>query len=147
VAPPVYRFATTWRLPAEPERVYAVLADIERYDRWWPQVRRITRLDDESGDVQIRSVLPWTLHLHLRRELEDESALRLRAAVRGHLDGWSSWELSPGPGGTHAAYRQEVELHAPLLRRVSFLLRPVLRANHAAMMRGGERGLRAHLTR
>ena len=144
---PVYRFATTWRLPADPGRVYAALADIEGYDRWWPQVRHITRLDDESGDVAIRSLLPWTLHLHLRREVEDPGALRLRAGIAGHLHGWSSWELRPGPGGTHAAYRQVVELRAQGLRQVSFLLRPVLRLNHAAMMRGGERGLRAHLTR
>ena len=142
---PVYRFRSTWRLPAPPERVYPVLADIERYDAWWPQIRRITRLDDESGEVVIRSLLPWTLRLHLHRDVEDPEALTLRAAVRGHLHGWSGWELRPGPGGTHAAYRQEVELRAPGLRQVSFLLRPVLRANHAAMMRAGERGLRAHL--
>jgi len=96
--------------------------------------------------VSIRSLLPYTLELVLRREVEDPGTGELRAAVRGDLHGWSAWHLRQGADGTTvAAYRQEVELRAPVLRQVSFAARPLLRVNHTVMMRDGERGLRAHL--
>jgi hypothetical protein len=143
---PFYRFTTTWRIPARPAAVFAALADVERYDGWWPQIRAIDRIDDDTGRVWIRGLLPYTLELMLRREVEDPGSGQLQVAVRGHLHGWSSWHLRPGEAGTtHAAYTQEVELRAPGLRQASFALRPLLRLNHAAMMRDGERGLRSHV--
>ena len=143
---PVYRFATSWRLAAPADTVYDALKDVDAYVRWWPQVRRVSRIDDDCGSVSIRSLLPYTLELVLRREVEDPGTGELRVAVRGDLHGWSAWHLGQGDDGTTvASYRQEVELRAPVLRQVSFAARPLLRANHTVMMRDGERGLRAHL--
>ena len=45
------------------ERVYASLADVDGYARWWPQVRKIHRIDVDAGRVRIRGLLPYTLDL------------------------------------------------------------------------------------
>lgn len=142
-----YRFESLWRLEVPVGRVYAALADVERYDVWWPQVRSIERIDDESGRVAIRSFLPYTLRLVLRRAVEDPDRGHLRVQVRGDLHGWCAWQLAGSADGTEARFTQEVQVRAPALQRFSVLNRPLLRANHAFMMAAGRRGLSAHLGR
>jgi len=125
--------------------VYAVLADVDGYSRWWPQIRVIDRIDEASGRARIRSLLPYTLTLVLTRALEDEPHGVLRVDIDGDLRGWSAWQLSSEGAGTRADFSQEVEVTVPLLQRAPFAVRPLLRGNHTFMMRSGERGLRRHL--
>ena len=140
-----YRFDNEWHLAAPLERVYAALADVERYQRWWPQVREIQRLDAATGRVSVRSLLPYTLDLVLARDVADEAGGILRVDLTGDLRGWCAWHLTPEGTGTRALFSQEVEVEAPLLQGVPFAVRPLLRGNHAFMMRSGERGLRRYL--
>ncbi len=142
---PAYRFDNQWYLDAPLERVYAALADVERYQDWWPQVREIQRVDAVTGRVRVRSLLPYSLELVLARDVEDEAGGILRVDLTGDLRGWCAWNLTPEGTGTRALFSQEVEVEAPLLRRVPFAVRPLLRGNHAFMMRSGERGLRRYL--
>ena len=142
---PTFRFHHEWRLTAPLARVYAVLADVERYQQWWPQVRGAERIDEESGRTRIRSVLPYTLDLVLRREVEDEGAGRLRVGVSGDLEGWCEWTLAEEGGGTVARFDQEAVVTPALLARTAALTAPLLRANHAWMMRSGHAGLARHL--
>ena len=142
---PSFRFHHEWVLPAPRERVYAALVDVERYAQWWPQVRSVERIDDDSGRTTIRSVLPYTLALVLRREVEDESGGRLRVAVTGDLEGWCQWTLSPHGDGTRAVFDQEAVVTPALLARTARVTAPLLRANHAWMMRGARQGLAERL--
>jgi uncharacterized protein YndB with AHSA1/START domain len=144
---PVFRFHHEWHLPAPFERTYAALADVERYDRWWPQVRSLERIDDVSGRVTIRSVLPYTLHLVLTREAEDEGSGLLRVGVAGDLDGWCQWQVRGDGDDTVAVFDQEAVVTPALLARTASLTAPLLRANHAWMMRAGQVGLARHLGR
>jgi hypothetical protein len=41
----VNHFSITADIPAAPERVWGILADVERWPEWTPSVTRITRLD------------------------------------------------------------------------------------------------------
>lgn len=141
-----YRFDNEWNLDAPSETVYAALADVEGYGRWWPQVREIQRLDADTGRVRIRSLLPYTLDLVLARAVQDQERGILRVDISGDLSGWCAWHLSDEGAGTRARFSQEVEVTAPLLRRAPFAVRPLLRANHTHMMRSGERGLGRYLT-
>ncbi|MDQ1536760.1 MAG: hypothetical protein QOE58_1153 [Actinomycetota bacterium] len=122
-----------------------MLADVEQYVQWWPQVREIYRIDEDSGRVRIRSLLPYTLELVLERSVQDEARGVLKVDVSGDLQGWCAWQFSADGAGTRADFSQEVEVTAPTLRRAPFAVRPLLRGNHAHMMRSGERGLRDHL--
>jgi hypothetical protein len=145
MTPTTYRFEHLWHLRAQQEQVYSALADVDGYNRWWPQVREIHRLDADRGRVRIRSVLPYSLNLILTRAIQDETRGILRVDIDGDLRGWCAWQLSAGEAGTCARFSEEVEVTPPLLQRASFVTRPLLRANHAHMMRSGERGLRRHL--
>ncbi|MEU0333696.1 SRPBCC family protein [Streptomyces sp. NPDC006193] len=136
-----HRFRSLWPLPAPPSAVYAELERIEDYPRWWPQVRAVTRLDDTTGVIVVRSWLPYGLTLTAREARRDPAAGVLQVTLSGDLEGWARWTVTPGGPGTLARYDQDVEVAKPLLRRLAVPGRPVLRANHRLMMRGGRRGL------
>ncbi|MFF9851950.1 SRPBCC family protein [Streptomyces litmocidini] len=140
-----YRFRCVWRLAAPPDAVYAVLERAEDYPRWWPQVREVTPRDDTTGTVRFRSLLPYDLVVTVRALRRDPAAGVLEIGLGGDLEGWSRWTLTADGAGTHALYEQEVEVRARLLRALAVPGRPVFRANHALMMRGGRRGLAALL--
>ncbi|MEO6144249.1 MAG: SRPBCC family protein [Dermatophilaceae bacterium] len=141
-----YRFDNLWKLRAPREQVYAALAGVEDYERWWPQIREVHRIDADSGRVRIRSLLPYTLDLVLARSIQDEHGGVLRVDIAGDLQGWCAWKLTPEGAGTRAQFTQEVQVTVPMLQRAPFAIRPLLRGNHAHMMRSGERGLRKYLT-
>jgi hypothetical protein len=121
--------------------VYAALADIEGYQRWWPQVREIRRIDAETGRVRIRSLLPYTLDLVLHRAVQDEARGRLQVDIDGDLQGWCAWQLAAEGTGTRAEFSQEVDVTVSMLARAPRAVRPLLRGNHGYLMRSGERGL------
>lgn len=142
-----YVFRHRWLVPAPAVEVYAVLAAAEDYPRWWPQVRGTERIDETRGYAVVRAALPYSLRLLLEQEVVDASAGLLRARVSGDLVGWCSWSVRPdGARGARADFEQEVVLGAGRLRTWEPVLRPLLLANHAAMMRGGRRGLTAYLS-
>ncbi|MFD5326942.1 SRPBCC family protein [Streptomyces sp. NPDC127092] len=140
-----YRFRSVWRLPAPPDAVYAVLERAEDYPRWWPQVREVVAVDDRTGTARFRSVLPYELVVATEVLRRDPAARVLEVGMRGDLDGWARWTLAAEGAGTRALYEQEVEVRSPLMRALAVPGRPLFRANHALMMRGGRRGLAAHL--
>ncbi|MEV7671345.1 SRPBCC family protein [Streptomyces sp. NPDC000963] len=140
-----YRFRCVWRLAAPPDRVYAVLERAEDYPRWWPQVREVVPHDETSGTARFRSLLPYDLVVTVRALRRDPAARVLEVGLGGDLEGRARWTLAPEGTGTRVLYEQEVEVRARLLRVLAVPGRPVFRANHALMMRGGRRGLAAHL--
>ena len=138
-------FRSTWRLDAPADAVYAALADVERYPTWWAQVRGGRRLDDTSGEIVCRSLLPYDLTFVATRIVEDPVARVLRAALHGDLNGTSEWTITDVGGRTTAVFDEEVDVGSGLLRAAGFAARPALKFNHDLMMRSGERGLRRHL--
>ncbi|MFE9397682.1 SRPBCC family protein [Streptomyces flavidovirens] len=141
-----YRFRSVWDLPAPPGAVYTALEQVDAYPGWWPQVRRVTRLDDTTGIVRVRSFLPYALEVTVHEKLRAPETGVLEVAMTGDMDGWARWTVRPrGSGGTRAVYEQEVEVRKALVRRFAVVGRPLLIANHALMMRGGRRALAARL--
>lgn len=141
-----YRFRSEWHVDADPDAVYAVLLDAASYPSWWPQVRETRQLDDTSGEVRCRSMLPYDLVFVVRRETEDPVARVLRATLTGDLNGTSQWTVQPGEdGGTVAIFDEDVTVGKPLVRAAGLLARPALKFNHGLMMRAGEHGLQKHL--
>ncbi|MFF9769500.1 SRPBCC family protein [Streptomyces sp. NPDC014636] len=140
-----YRFRSLWSLPAPPAAVYGVLERAEDYPHWWPQVRSVTRRDDTTGVLTIRSVLPYDMTFTAHRTRHDPDAGVLEIAMSGDIEGWARWTVTAEGVGTLARYDQEVHVRKPLLRRLAVPGRPVFRANHRLMMRSGRRGLLRHL--
>ncbi|WP_210594264.1 SRPBCC family protein [Streptomyces sp. GESEQ-35] len=140
-----YRFRTVWVLHAPPTTVFAVLERAEDYPDWWPQVREVDPIDDSSGFVRIRAVLPYDLTFTAREVVRDRTAGVLEIEMSGDLDGWARWTVTAHGAGSLARYDQVVDVSKPLLRRLAVPGRPVFRANHRLMMRAGRRGLTAYL--
>ncbi|WP_432191747.1 SRPBCC family protein [Streptomyces sp. bgisy027] len=140
-----YRFRSLWALPAPPAAVYDALERAEDYPRWWPQVREVTRTDDTSGVITIRSVLPYAMTFTAREVLRDRANGVLEVSMSGDVDGWARWTVTPRGEGSLARYEQVVDVSKPLLRRLAVPGRPFFRANHRLMMRSGRRGLTAYL--
>lgn len=137
-----YCFEHRWTLPLPADHLFDVLADVEGYPAWWPQVRAVARIDDDSAHVVAQSWLPYSLDLVLTRGVEDRAAGVLEARLGGQLDGWARWSLrSTGTSSTVVHYVQEVTVRGRLVGAASRVARPLLVANHDAMMRGARDGL------
>ncbi|MFN2518533.1 MAG: SRPBCC family protein [Jatrophihabitantaceae bacterium] len=141
-----YQFRSEWRIEAEPDAVYATLADVATYPSWWPQVHAARQLDGVSGELRCRSLLPYDLVFVIRREVEDPERRILRATLDGDLAGSSQWEVTADRSGALAVFVEDVVVRKALIRLAGAMGRPALRFNHDRMMRAGERGLRRHLS-
>lgn len=142
-----YCFRSTWHLDADPDHVYAALLDVEAYPTWWPQVRAVRQLDDSSGELTCRSLLPYDLTFVVRREVEDPVERVLRAAMTGDLAGTSQWTVQADGAGAVAVFDEDVVVRRTLIKAAGRVARPALSFNHGLMMRSGEKGLRSHLAR
>jgi hypothetical protein len=69
----------------------------------------------------------------------------LEAKLTGDLEGFSRWTITATGSGADLLFEEEVVTTKALLRRLAPIARPAFRANHALMMRHGERGLRTYL--
>jgi hypothetical protein len=134
-----YDFEHSMVLAAEPDRVHAVLADLEFFGSWWPQVRAVAGAGPDDALVVCRSVLPYDLELRLHAESRDAELLRVR--IDGPIAGHASWRLTAVPGGTRLDFEQRVRAVDRWFVLASYLLKPVLRWNHHRMMQGAEDGL------
>jgi hypothetical protein len=145
VRTPEYRFVETWKVGVPGPVVYDVLADLSAYPQWWPQVRSVEQIDDDSARVVCRSLLPYSLRFDLHRARDDRRAGVLEARLLGDLDGWARWTVLSADTRTVLLYQQQVTTPGWLLRSLERLGRPLLELNHAWMMRSGRLGLQARL--
>jgi len=140
-----YRFRSVWELPSGPEETYDLLQDLAGYPTWWPQVRSVERCDAESATLVVRSALPYSLRLRAAQSREDRAGGVLQAQLSGDVDGWSRWTVRATSAGCVVLFDEQVVVRRGLLRRLGPAARPLLRLNHAWMMRAGRRGLRGRL--
>jgi hypothetical protein len=143
-----YRFRNVWSVPADTTLVFGTLVDLLNWPRWWPDVRTVRQLDDDTAELTCRAVLPYALTFRLRRAEQDAGTGLLRVDMTGDLDGYCEAVVSGNASGhgSRLAVDQGVVVTKPLLRALAPVARPLLIANHAAMMWRGQRGLRAYLT-
>ena len=136
-----YRFSHVTEVAAEPERVHALLVDLEHYVDWWPQVRAVVKLGPDDALVVARSRLPYDLELHLHAASRDPELLRVD--IDGPIQGYAAWRLIRTHNGTRLEFEQRVHAVDRSFVLASYLFKPVLRWNHHRMMQGAEDGLAA----
>ena len=130
---------------ATPDDVYAVLERLPDYPLWWPQVRSVTPLGNDTYELVCRSALPYELRFTTKQAVRDPVDRVVEATMFGDLEGFSRWTISVDSKGAAATFDEQVVATKPLLRRLELVARPAFKANHARMMRDGERGLRTYL--
>lgn len=139
----VFVFRDSWVLPAAPDVVGTVLADLAGYPTWWPQVLAVAALGPDDARVLCRSRLPYTLDLVLHAVSRHPPVLE--STLTGDLEGRVRWRLSARGEGTLLDFHQEVVVTGRLLGLASWTAAPLLRWNHRQMMAGGIAGLRSRL--
>ena len=118
-ASPLYRFTDAWHVGVAAPVVYDVLADLPSYPQWWPQVRSIERITDDSARVVCRSLLPYSLRFDMFRVRDDRDAGVLEARLLGDLNGWARWTVRGADGGAVLLYEQQVTTPGRMLRTLS----------------------------
>jgi uncharacterized protein YndB with AHSA1/START domain len=142
-----YAFATTWELEAPIDRVWATLADVERWQTWFPAIRRITVVELGGADrldgvleVAARAALPYELVVRVRvARVEAPHLLELTAV--GDLQGSGRWTLAEEEGVTTARFELRVTTTKPWMNALAPAARPVFAWNHDAAMTAAGRGL------
>ncbi len=140
-----YRFVSVWHVDVAPDDAFEVLSDIGDYPAWWPEIREVWRIDDDTVDVRARSLLPYDLRFTMTRARADREAGILEVEMMGDLEGFSRFTITPERAGSRVLFEEEVNTNRRLLNRLALVARPAFSLNHTLMMRHGRAGLRTYL--
>ncbi|HEX8161698.1 MAG TPA: SRPBCC family protein [Pyrinomonadaceae bacterium] len=149
-----YHFVSRWRVPGTVEEVADVLGDAEGLARWWPSVYLKVETLEPGGErgagklvrLHTKGWLPYTLRWEFRTVAADYPRGYEVEAV-GDLEGRGRWTFTQDGEFVNATYDWRVRARKPLLRALSFLLKPAFAANHRWAMARGEESLRLELLR
>jgi hypothetical protein len=149
-----YHFITHWRVRARLEEVANILKDAEGLERWWPSVYlRVQQLQpgDARGvgrvvDLCTKGWLPYTLRWRFR-VTESRYPYGFTLEAEGDFKGRGVWTLWQDGEHVEVIYDWKIRADKPLLRYLSFLLKPLFWANHRWAMARGEESLRLELRR
>jgi hypothetical protein len=137
-----YHFITRWRLEGTCEEVAAVLRDPLELPRWWTSVYLDVReLADGGPDGVGRVVellskgwLPYTVRWRFTTT-ENHGATGSALRAEGDFRGEGRWTFTQDGAYVDAVYDWRIAAEKPLLRRLTWLLRPAFGANHRWAMR------------
>ena len=150
-----YSFTTHWHVHAAPDLVSAILGEATDLPRWWPSVyleakelapgQPGTRVGREIA-LHTRGWLPYTLRWNFR-VVDNRHPRGFSIAAWGDFEGTGVWTFEPEAGGTHVRFDWNIVAEKPLLKYLSFLMKPIFRANHEWAMRRGEECLAREIER
>jgi Polyketide cyclase / dehydrase and lipid transport len=140
-----YVFQSIWSVEAPFDDLCSVLADVESYPAWWPEIHRVQALGDGRFEMVARSLLPYELCFVSEERPEKSGPGVIDAALSGDLEGFARWTVTEVSGGCRLVYDQEVDTHKKLLDALAPVARPAFRVNHTLMMRHGQAGLRTYM--
>ncbi len=149
-----YHFTTHWRVKGQIEEVADIIGDGLSLPRWWPSVYLDVQ-ELQPGDenhigrvigLYTKGWLPYRLRWQF--QVEDNNypyGFSLRAW--GDLEGEGVWTYQPDGEWVNVVYDWKIRADKPLLRYLSFLMKPIFSANHHWAMRKGEESLKLELLR
>lgn len=148
-----YHFTTHWRFDAPKDEIIAILRNALELPRWWPAVYLDVQqlaLGDENGlgsaySLYTKGWLPYTLRWEFT--VSDVQQNRFRIDATGDFVGYGVWSFRQDGAATDVTYEWNVSAGKPLLRDLTWLLRPVFEANHHWAMAMGAASLRLELAR
>jgi Polyketide cyclase / dehydrase and lipid transport len=149
-----YHFVTWWRLEATCGEVADILGDPLSLPRWWPSVYlSVEQLEPPKPDGTGRRVLLRTkgwLPYTLRWEsviVDSRYPHGFTLDATGDFEGRGVWTFEPDDKFVNVVYDWRIRAEKPLLRELSFLLRPLFEANHRWAMAQGAQSLALELQR
>ncbi|HSN75916.1 MAG TPA: SRPBCC family protein [Anaerolineae bacterium] len=149
-----YRFLTHWQVESTIEEISAILSNALDLPRWWPSVYLdVQELEPGATDGTGRVIslvtkgwLPYTLRWQFRvTKINTPHGFEL--AAFGDLSGRGVWTFRQSGHIVEIDYLWEVTADKPLLRRLSWLFKPIFAANHHWAMQKGYESLLLELAR
>ena len=149
-----YAFVTRWRIAGTCGEIADVLGDPLELPRWWPSVYvqvEETQPADASGlhrrvRLHTQGWLPYTL-IWESELVESQYPHGFALAASGDFDGRGVWTFAQDGAFVDITYDWRLSAEKPLLRNLSFLLKPMFEANHRWAMAQGEESLKLELAR
>ncbi|MDQ3734178.1 MAG: SRPBCC family protein [Actinomycetota bacterium] len=150
----LYEFVTVWRVPGTVAEVTTILGDAAALTRWWPSVYLEVVARKQGGvgglggvaDLHTTGWLPYTLRWTLTI-IEPITAGGFALRADGDLSGTGRWRFVQDGPEVEITYEWRVSVTKPMLRRLSWLMKPVFSANHRWAMARGEKSLQLELRR
>jgi len=149
-----YELLSRWHVAGTVSEVAGVFEDVDSLPRWWPSVYlSIDRIADGDADGVGRVTdqvttgwLPYTLRwvATLTEPVTEEG---FAFTARGDFDGTGRWIFEQEGPEVVVTIDWRITADKPLIRRLSWLLKPVFAANHRWSMARGEESLRLELRR
>lgn len=148
-----YHFVTHWRVAGTLEQVADVFANASDLPRWWPSVYLdVQEIEPGAPDglgkvisLYTKGWLPYTLRWRFRVAKLRPDGMTLEAW--GDFVGSGIWTFVQNGSAVDITYDWKIRADKPLLRRLSFALKPIFAANHHWAMRKGQESLRLELAR
>ena len=149
-----YHFITRWELNASCEEVYRILEDVEALADWWPSVYLNVKVIEKGQPGGIGKVvnlytkgwLPYSLRWKFRvTEISFPSGFSLEAM--GDFAGTGVWTFRQEGATCVVTYDWRISAEKPLLKKLTWLLRPIFSANHEWAMCKGLESLQLELRR
>jgi hypothetical protein len=149
-----YHFITRWRVEGTINEAADILKDAESLPQWWPSVYLDVKMlepGDPEGVGKVVSLytkgwLPYTLRWQFR-VTESRYPHGFSLEAWGDFDGRGVWTLEEDGGSVNITYDWRIRADKPLLRALSFILKPIFSANHRWAMARGEESLRLEMAR
>jgi uncharacterized protein YndB with AHSA1/START domain len=144
-----YEFVDEWEVSAPPRAVYDVLLDGRTYPQWWRRVYIDVQSDGSRtvGSVahqHFKGFLPYHLNTTSRIVRLDPGRM-IAAEIDGDLRGTGVWTLTPTQRGCAVRFDWTVHADRLLLRLLTPVLRPALRANHSWSIARAVEGLEPYV--
>ena len=149
-----YYFITHWRIPGACGEVADILSDPLALPRWWPSVYLdVVELQPPDANglnrrvrLRTKGFLPYTLGWNFT-VVESRYPHRYAIVADGDFEGRGVWTIEQDGPFVVVTYDWRVAARKPLLRNLSFLLRPIFEANHRWAMAQGQTSLMLELAR
>lgn len=149
-----YHFLTEWRVTGPVELVYDILVQRDQYPQWWSDVflEAVSEGSKQAGEVgdlvrlHTKGRLPYTLRW-TAETVATERPHRIEIRAHGDFEGRGIWTLRQDGADTAAVYDWALRAEKPLIRALSFLLKPLFSWNHRWAMARGHIGLQAEIDR
>lgn len=141
-----YVFVSRWRIEGTCGEVADVLGDPLELPRWWPSVyldvQEIAPPDARGLGRRVALVTKGWLPYTIRWEFEvvgSDYPNGFTIVASGDFNGRGVWTFEQDGAFVDVTYDWRLRVEKPLLKNLSFLLKPIFEANHRwAMTQGGE---------
>ena len=149
-----YQFLSRWRVEGTCGEVADVLGEPLALARWWPSVYlhvEELRPPDARGlgrrvRLHTKGWLPYTLRWAFE-VVETRYPYGFTLVATGDFEGRGVWIFEQDGPFVGITYDWRLSAEKPLLRNLSFLLKPIFEANHRWAMAQGEQSLKLELAR